>query len=128
MGPILNPAVPAGAFDELLVTAASVSRDQRKWEPGDGQIPVIVTQTPPSGGQLRWIRALRRIWCTIGPLFNRRTRISRTKPPAWDVCSRVKRRAPARCALALTNSYAVLQALHLPRRRWYIWPYESYIW
>ena len=30
----MNPAVPAGAYDDLLASALPVARGQRLWEPG----------------------------------------------------------------------------------------------
>jgi 4,5-DOPA dioxygenase extradiol len=57
---ILNPAVPAGAFDELLAAAAPASRAQRGWEPGDGPLPALFLShgAPPLFDDALWMREL----------------------------------------------------------------------
>lgn len=36
-----NPAVPAGAYDDLLARALPQARAQRSWKPSDGQLPAL---------------------------------------------------------------------------------------
>jgi 4,5-DOPA dioxygenase extradiol len=57
---ILNPAVPAGAFDELLATAVPASRAQRRWEAGDGPLPALFLShgAPPLFDDPVWMREL----------------------------------------------------------------------
>lgn len=38
---LFNPAVPAGAYDDLLVRALPQARAQRTWEPSDGPLPAL---------------------------------------------------------------------------------------
>jgi 4,5-DOPA dioxygenase extradiol len=51
---------PAGAFDELLATAAPASRAQRSWEPGDGALPALFLShgAPPLFDDPLWMREL----------------------------------------------------------------------
>jgi 4,5-DOPA dioxygenase extradiol len=57
---ILNPAIPAGALDELLVTASPASREQRRWEPADGALPALFLShgAPPLFDDAAWMREL----------------------------------------------------------------------
>jgi 4,5-DOPA dioxygenase extradiol len=57
---ILNPAVPAGAFDELLATAGPAPREQRAWEPADGPLPALFLShgAPPLFDDPAWMREL----------------------------------------------------------------------
>jgi 4,5-DOPA dioxygenase extradiol len=41
MEQLLNPAVPAGAYDDLLARALPEARIQRVWEPADGPLPAL---------------------------------------------------------------------------------------
>jgi 4,5-DOPA dioxygenase extradiol len=60
MSSLLNPAVPAGAFDEYLPTAAAASRLQRDWTPADGPLPSLYLShgAPPLFDDPVWIRQL----------------------------------------------------------------------
>jgi 4,5-DOPA dioxygenase extradiol len=57
---LLNPAVPAGAFDEFVVEAAARSRTQRTWTPDDGPMPALYLShgAPPLFDDARWMRQL----------------------------------------------------------------------
>ena len=60
MNSVLNPAVPAGAFDELLAAAAPASRAHRQWEPADGPLPALFLShgAPPLFDDPVWMREL----------------------------------------------------------------------
>ncbi|MFD1504735.1 dioxygenase [Georgenia yuyongxinii] len=60
MSSLLNPAVPAGAFDEYLPTAVAASRRQRPWTPADGPLPSLYLShgAPPLFDDPLWIRQL----------------------------------------------------------------------
>jgi 4,5-DOPA dioxygenase extradiol len=60
MSSLLNPAVPAGAFDEYLPTAVAASRRQRPWVPEDGPLPSLYVShgAPPLFDDPLWIRQL----------------------------------------------------------------------
>jgi 4,5-DOPA dioxygenase extradiol len=60
MSDLLHPAVPAGAFDEYLPTAAAASRLQRPWTPADGPFPSLYIShgAPPLFDDPVWIRQL----------------------------------------------------------------------
>ena len=47
----LHPAVPAGAYDDLLARVLPQARAQRTWEPSDGTLPALFVShgAPPSG-------------------------------------------------------------------------------
>jgi 4,5-DOPA dioxygenase extradiol len=57
---ILNPAVPAGAFDEFYVDGAPASRTHRIWTPDDGPLPSLYLShgAPPLFDDANWIREL----------------------------------------------------------------------
>ncbi|HEX5994208.1 MAG TPA: class III extradiol ring-cleavage dioxygenase [Jiangellales bacterium] len=60
MTSILNPAVPAGAFDEFLVDGIPASRSQPAWTPDDGPLPALYLShgAPPLFDDAQWIREL----------------------------------------------------------------------
>lgn len=60
MNSILNPAVPAGAFDEFLVHALPAARAQRDWTPEDGPLPSLYIShgAPPLFDDEHWMREL----------------------------------------------------------------------
>jgi 4,5-DOPA dioxygenase extradiol len=57
---ILNPAVPAGAFDEFVGGAARASQGQRLWTPEDGPLPALYIShgAPPLFDDAEWMREL----------------------------------------------------------------------
>ena len=57
---ILNPAVPAGAYDDLLTTALPIARAQRVWQPSDGRLPALFVShgAPPTLDDRRWLNDL----------------------------------------------------------------------
>jgi 4,5-DOPA dioxygenase extradiol len=57
---ILNPAVPAGAFDEFVGDAARASQAQRLWTPDDGPLPALYIShgAPPLFDDAEWMREL----------------------------------------------------------------------
>ncbi|HEY4462167.1 MAG TPA: class III extradiol ring-cleavage dioxygenase [Streptosporangiaceae bacterium] len=60
MTSILNPAVPAGAFDEFVGGAARASQGQRLWTPEDGPLPALYIShgAPPLFDDAEWMREL----------------------------------------------------------------------
>jgi len=60
MSSILDPAVPAGAYDEFLVEALPRARAQRAWTPADGPLPALYLShgAPPLFDDGPWIRQL----------------------------------------------------------------------
>ncbi|HEX5597919.1 MAG TPA: class III extradiol ring-cleavage dioxygenase [Micromonosporaceae bacterium] len=60
MTSLLNPAVPAGAFDEFLPDALVASRAQRDWTPDDGPLPALYLShgAPPLFDDAAWMREL----------------------------------------------------------------------
>ena len=60
MTSLLNPAVPAGAFDEFVGDATRVSRSQRLWSPEDGPLPALYIShgAPPLFDDAGWMREL----------------------------------------------------------------------
>lgn len=60
MNPLLNPAVPAGAFDEFVVEALPAARSQREWAPSDGPLPALYLShgAPPLFDDAEWMRQL----------------------------------------------------------------------
>ncbi|MGO4596259.1 DODA-type extradiol aromatic ring-opening family dioxygenase [Terrabacter sp. 2RAF25] len=52
-----NPAVPAGAYDDLLARALPVARQQRVWEPADGRLPALFVShgAPPTLDDPQWL-------------------------------------------------------------------------
>jgi 4,5-DOPA dioxygenase extradiol len=57
---VLNLAVPAGAYDDLLTTALPISREQRVWQPSDGRLPALFVShgAPPTLDDPRWLNDL----------------------------------------------------------------------
>jgi 4,5-DOPA dioxygenase extradiol len=57
---ILDPAVPAGAFDAFLPDAAAASAAQRMWSPEDGRLPALYLShgAPPLFDDPVWMREL----------------------------------------------------------------------
>jgi 4,5-DOPA dioxygenase extradiol len=57
---ILNPAVPAGAYDEFLIEALPRARAQRAWTPADGPLPTLYLShgAPPLFDDALWLRQL----------------------------------------------------------------------
>lgn len=60
MTSLFNPAVPAGAFEELLPEALAASRAQRDWTPADGPMPSLYLShgAPPLFDDPVWMREL----------------------------------------------------------------------
>lgn len=60
MTSILNPAVPAGAFDEFVGDATRASQAQRLWTPDDGPLPALYIShgAPPLFDDAAWMREL----------------------------------------------------------------------
>ncbi|WP_432843085.1 dioxygenase family protein [Dactylosporangium sp. CA-092794] len=60
MTSILNPAVPAGAYDEFLTEALPRARDHRPWRPEDGPLPTLYLShgAPPLFDDGPWMREL----------------------------------------------------------------------
>ncbi|HEY8532595.1 MAG TPA: class III extradiol ring-cleavage dioxygenase [Micromonospora sp.] len=60
MRSLLNPEVPAGAFDEFLPEALPAARAQRVWTPADGALPALYLShgAPPLFDDAEWIRQL----------------------------------------------------------------------
>ena len=60
MTDILNPAIPAGAYDEFLPGALPRARSHRAWTPADGSFPAIYLShgAPPLFDDGPWIREL----------------------------------------------------------------------
>jgi 4,5-DOPA dioxygenase extradiol len=56
----MNPAVPAGAYDEFVVGAAAASRAQRAWTPADGALPALYLShgAPPLLDDAEWMKEL----------------------------------------------------------------------
>jgi 4,5-DOPA dioxygenase extradiol len=57
VNPLLNPAVPAGAFDEFVVDALPAARSQREWTPSDGPLPALYLShgAPPLFDDAEWM-------------------------------------------------------------------------
>ena len=57
---ILNPARPAGAYDDLLAEVLPTAKAQRVWEPSDGALPALFVShgAPPTLDDARWLRDL----------------------------------------------------------------------
>ena len=57
MRSIINPAVPAGAYDEFLPPALSRARAQRDWVPADGPLPALYVShgAPPLFDDALWL-------------------------------------------------------------------------
>lgn len=60
MTPILDPAVPAGAYDELRPGALPRARTQRERTPADGPLPALYLShgAPPLFDDGPWLRQL----------------------------------------------------------------------
>ncbi|MBV9444357.1 MAG: dioxygenase [Streptosporangiaceae bacterium] len=60
MTSILDPAVPAGAYDEFLPRALPRARAQRPWTPADGPLPALYIShgAPPLFDDALWLRQL----------------------------------------------------------------------
>jgi 4,5-DOPA dioxygenase extradiol len=60
MRSILDPEVPAGAYDEFLVAALPRARAQRVWTPADGPLPALYLShgAPPLFDDGPWLRQL----------------------------------------------------------------------
>ena len=57
---ILNPAIPAGAYDDLLARVLPQARAQRAWTPDDGPLPALFVShgAPPTLDDPRWLDSL----------------------------------------------------------------------
>ena len=57
MRSIINPAVPAGAYDEFLPPALPRARAQRDWVPADGPLPALYVShgAPPLFDDALWL-------------------------------------------------------------------------
>jgi 4,5-DOPA dioxygenase extradiol len=60
MHDLLSPAVPAGAYDDLLARVLSQARAQRAWTPDDGPLPALFVShgAPPTPDDARWLDSL----------------------------------------------------------------------
>jgi len=60
MSSILNPAVPAGAYDRFILDALPRARAQRDWAPADGPLPALYLShgAPPLFDDGPWLREL----------------------------------------------------------------------
>jgi 4,5-DOPA dioxygenase extradiol len=60
MNSILNPDIPAGAYDDFLPGALARSRDQREWTPDDLPLPALYLShgAPPLFDDALWLRQL----------------------------------------------------------------------
>ena len=60
MPSIIDPAVPAGAYDEFLPAALPRARAQRDWVPADGPLPALYVShgAPPLFDDALWLRQL----------------------------------------------------------------------
>jgi 4,5-DOPA dioxygenase extradiol len=60
MTDLLNPAIPAGAYDEFLPGALPLARAQRDWTPADGPLPALYLShgAPPLFDDGPWLRQL----------------------------------------------------------------------
>jgi 4,5-DOPA dioxygenase extradiol len=60
MTDLLNPAVPAGAYEEFLPGALPRARAQRDWTPADGPLPALYLShgAPPLFDDGPWLRQL----------------------------------------------------------------------
>ena len=60
MTDILNPAIPAGAYDDFLPGALPAARTQRAWTAADGALPAIYLShgAPPLFDDGPWLREL----------------------------------------------------------------------
>jgi 4,5-DOPA dioxygenase extradiol len=54
---LLHPAVPAGAYDDLLARVLPQAHAHRAWEPGDGPLPALFVShgAPPTLDDPRWL-------------------------------------------------------------------------
>lgn len=54
---LFNPAVPAGAYDDLLARVLPTARQQRVWEPSDGRMPAVFVShgAPPTLDDPQWL-------------------------------------------------------------------------
>jgi 4,5-DOPA dioxygenase extradiol len=54
---LLHPAVPAGAYDDLLARVLPQARAHRAWAPGDGPLPALFVShgAPPTLDDPRWL-------------------------------------------------------------------------
>ena len=54
---LLHPAVPAGAYDDLLARVLPRARAHRDWEPEDGPLPALFVShgAPPTLDDPRWL-------------------------------------------------------------------------
>jgi 4,5-DOPA dioxygenase extradiol len=60
MSATLNPAIPAGAYDDFLPGAVERARTQRGWSPADGPLPALYVShgAPPLFDDGPWLRQL----------------------------------------------------------------------
>ena len=58
--PMLPPATPAGAYDELLARVLPRARAQRAWQDGDASLPALFVShgAPPTLDDQQWLDAL----------------------------------------------------------------------
>jgi 4,5-DOPA dioxygenase extradiol len=54
---LLNPAVPAGAYDDLLARVLPAACEQRVWQPSDGRLPALFVShgAPPTLDDPQWL-------------------------------------------------------------------------
>ena len=57
---ILNPARPAGAYDDLLAEVLPLAGTRRAWQPSDGALPALFVShgAPPTLDDPAWLRDL----------------------------------------------------------------------
>jgi 4,5-DOPA dioxygenase extradiol len=54
---LLNPAVPAGAYHDLVARVLPQARSQREWQPDDGPLPspFVSHGSPPTLNDSQWL-------------------------------------------------------------------------
>src|SRR4051794_16406371 len=57
---LLNPAVPAGAYHDLVARVLPQARAQRPWQPDDGRLPALFVShgAPPTFNDAQWLAEL----------------------------------------------------------------------
>ena len=109
-----NPAVPAGAYDDLLARVLPRARAHRGWTPDDGALPAlfITHGAPPTLDDARWLDSLF-TWSQSMP-----------KPKAIVVVSAHWENAPAAISSAAAGT-PLLYDFGGFHRRYYTLPYAT---
>ena len=57
---LLNPAVPAGAYHDLVARVLPQARAQREWQPDDGRLAALFVShgAPPTLNDPQWLADL----------------------------------------------------------------------